>query len=317
MSGPHAEDADPLLSQPEMDALRESIRDAQARAVRGLELCADDRLLRRALPEVDDNAAACAETLRLCFTRALRGTVNVTAQRAEIILVEDARGLEERTGGRLVLACEPGDCEAPFLIDPQIVFMHVQREFGGSMEAEQLTRSELTGLERSLLLRLGPSLAEALCKGFSPLGLRFRARNVPARPTVTQNWPRPVSVISLTWRVTAGPTTASIHLLLPPAVIEALRTRFTGERSGTRDQRWQGALTEQLRQVEIEVTAELGTVHSSLARVLSWKVGEVVRLDRSLTEQVPVVVDGRIKLRGRPGTRGDTVTLTIEEIGEA
>src|SRR5207253_2054585 len=140
---------DPLLSQSEMDALREAMREGPAaQVVRGLELCADDRLLRRALPEIDEAAANASDALRLCFTRALRGAVTVAAQPAEIMLAEDARGLEERTAGRLVLACEPGACDVPLLIDPQLVFLHVQREFGGTLEANAPERSELTGLER-------------------------------------------------------------------------------------------------------------------------------------------------------------------------
>lgn len=311
-------DLDPLLSQTEIEALRDAMKDEQApQMVRGLDLCADDRLLRRALPEIDEAAAAASDALRLSFTRALRGSVSVATQPAEIVMAEDARQIEERTGGRVLLTCEPGNSDVPLLIDPQLVFLHVQREFGGSLEAEQLNRNELTGLERSMLLRLAPSLAEGLTKGFAHLGLRLRTRSVMARPLATLSWPRQISVIVVTWRVAVGPMTGSVHLLLPPVVVEALRSRLGGERAGVRDQRWRGELIGQLRMVEIEAVAELGRVDSSLSKLMSWQVGDIVRLDRSLTEQVPVVVDGRVKLRGRPGTRGDTVTLTIEEIGES
>lgn len=310
---------DPLLSQTEMDALREAMKegDKPMADVRGLELCADDRLLRRALPEIDEAAASSGDTLRICFTRALRGAVTVATQPAEIMLVEDARQIEERTGGRVILTCDPGHCDVPLLIEPQLVLLHVQREFGGGLDADAPPRNELTGLERSMLLRLAPALSEGLTRGFGNLGLRLRARNVTARPTVATTWPRQVSVIAVTWRVSVGGVIGNVHLLLPPPVIEALRSRLGGERPGVRDQRWRTELCDQLRLVEIEVVAELGRVHSNLSRLMSWQVGDVVRLDRSLTEQVPVVVDGRVKLRGRPGTRGDTVTLTIEEIGES
>lgn len=308
---------DPLLSQPEIDALRETMREGPARAsVRGLELCTDDRLMRRALPEFEEAAASSGDPLRLCFTRAVRGAASVTMHPGEIIPAEDARGIEERTAGRVVLHCEPGSCEAPLLIEPRLLFLHVQREFGGSLELTEVGRTDLTGLERSLLGRLAPHLAEGLCRGFQALGLKLRARGVVARPTVATTWPRQASVISLSWRVTVGAVAGNVHLLLPPAVVEALRDRVSGERAGVKDPRWRGEMIEQLRLVDVEVVAELGRAATSLSEVLRWQVGDVLRLDRSLTEQVPVMVDGRVKLRGRPGTRGDTVTLTIEEIGE-
>lgn len=310
---------DPLLSQTEVDALREALREGQGAppTVRGLELCADDRLLRRALPEIDEAISAAGDHLRIAFTRALRGAVTLAIQPAEIVLVEDARLLEQRTGGRVVLTCEPSRTEVPLLVDPQLIFLHVQREFGGSLDGEKIERSELTGLERGMLLRMAPMLAEALSRGFSGLGLRLKARTVAARAMVSNAWPRQISAICATWRVTIAGMAGNVHLLLPPPVIEALRHRISGERSGVRDHKWRAQMTEQLRLVEIEAVAELGRVRANLSTLLGWQVGDVVRLDRSLTEQVPVVVDGRIKLRGRPGTRGDTVTLTIEEIGEA
>jgi flagellar motor switch protein FliM len=291
--------------------------DQSAQPVRGLELCADDRLLRRAIPEIDEAAATASDALRLSLTRALRGSLTVVAQPAEILPAEDAKHLEERTGGRILLTCEPGHSDVPFLIEPQLVFLHVQREFGGTLEAEQMNRNELTGLERSMLLRLSPSLSEGLSRGFANLGLRMKAKSVMARPLAALSWPRQISVIVVTWRVTVGAVTGNIHLLLPPVVIEALRGRLTGERTGARDVRWHGELVTQMRMVEIEAVAELGRVESTISKLMAFQVGDIVRLDRSLTEQVPVVVDGRIKLRGRPGTRGDTVTLTIEEIGES
>jgi flagellar motor switch protein FliM len=309
---------DPLLSQPEMEALREAMRDApEKKAVRGLELCADDRLLRRALPEIDDAAAGATDAVRICLTRALRGAVQVQPVPAEIQLAEDARQIEERCGGRVVLIAEPGACDVPLLIDPQLVFLHVQREFGGSLDQTPPDRSELTGLERGMLLRLAPSLGEAFTRSFAGLDLRLRVRHVSARPCTTTLWPRQVSVITLTWRVSVGPVAGNVHLVLPPAVIEGLRSRLGGERPGLRVDRFRAELIDQLRLVEIEVVAELGKKTTSLPELLSLKVGDVLRLDRSLTEQVPVLVDGRTKLRGRPGTRGDTVTLTIEDIGES
>ncbi|MCS6912298.1 MAG: FliM/FliN family flagellar motor switch protein [Myxococcales bacterium] len=309
---------DPLLTQSEMDALREAMHDrGGAPLVRSVDLCADDRLLRRALPQIEEAGAHAAECLRLSFTRALRGAVTVSPQPAEILLAEDARALEERTAGRLVLSCEPSQADVPLLLDVQLVLLHVQREFGGSLEANNPGRGELTGLERGLLARLGPSLAEALSRAFVGLGLRLRSRHAAARACVTNSWPRQASVIALSWRVAVGSVSAGVHLLLPHVVIEALRAQLSGERPGGRDLRWRTQLVEQLRMVEIEVIAELGRAQSTLSQILSLQVGEVLRLDRSLTEQVPVLIDNRVKLRGRPGTRGDTVTLTIEEIGES
>lgn len=308
---------DPQFSQPELDALRETLQSGANPNVRELELCGDDRLLRRALPEMDEAVATTAEALRLAFTRALRGPVTLAPQRVTLMLVDEARALEERIHGRLVLVGEPGACDLPLLMDPALVFLHVQREFGGSLELSPVNRQELTGLERSLLLKLGPLLTEALNRGLGALGLKLRVRGAPTRPTVASQWPRQLSVLALSWRLTVGQTTGDLHLLVPPPVIEALRERFSGERTGQRDQRWQRAMTEQLRLVEIEVVAELGRVHSTLTRIMAWREGEVLRLERSLSEQIPVSIDGRVKLRGRPGTRGDTVTLTIEEIGES
>lgn len=309
---------DPLLSQNEVDALREAMREGPVpQAVRGLELCADDRLLRRALPEIEEGAAASGDLLRLCITRAMRGAAQVVVQPAEVLPAEDARAIEERTGGRLVLTCEPARCDVAFVIQPPLVFLHVQREFGGSLEVSEISRNELTGLERSLLFRLAPNICDALNRGFTNLGLRFTPRSVAARATVSTVWPRQISAVVLSWRITVGGISGNAYLLLPPMAVEAVRERLSGERGGVPDPRWRSEVMDQLRMVEIEVVAELGRTQYNLSRLLGLQVGDVVRLDRSLTEQVPVLVDGRVKLRGRPGTRGDTVTLTIEEIGES
>lgn len=285
-------------------------------SVRNLELCSDDRLLRRALPDLDEAAAVIGEALRLCFTRALRGPVALVAQPSTLLPYEDARALEDRIPGRLLLRSVPGECDLPLLIDTPLVLLHVQREFGGTLDLEPVTRKELTGLERSLLGGLGATLTDAVLRGLGPLGVRLTLRGTAARPAATALWSRQALVVDLQWTVTVGRESGVIHLLLPALLIEALRERFSGERHGARDARWRRELTGQIRQVEIESVVELGKTRMTLNQVLELREGEVLRLDRSLTESLPVVVEGRVKLRGRPGTRGDTVTLTIEDIGE-
>ena len=84
---------DPQFSQPELDALRETLQSGANPNVRELELCGDDRLLRRALPEMDEAVATTAEALRLAFTRALRGPVTLAPQRVTLMLVDEARAL--------------------------------------------------------------------------------------------------------------------------------------------------------------------------------------------------------------------------------
>ena len=95
-------------------------------------------------------------------------------------------------------------------------------------------------------------------------------------------------------------------------MVEALRSRLSGERPGTRDQRWRSEMIDQLRLVEIEVVAELGRASSSLSRLLGLQVGDVLLLCSRRLNVDDDIVAGLIRAALRDGTPLAALARTIE-----
>jgi len=61
----------------------------------------------------------------------------------------------------------------------------------------------------------------------------------------------------------------------------------------------------------VEVRTVLGHSHITVAELLSLEVGDVLRLDSTIEDDIKVLVEDKIKFYGRPGVVGDRLAVRI------
>jgi len=68
--------------------------------------------------------------------------------------------------------------------------------------------------------------------------------------------------------------------------------------------------------VTIDAVAELGGTELSVNEILGLKVGDVVRLDSKVTDDLPVFIQGERQLMGRPGVSRGQMAIQVSRFVE-
>ena len=123
-------------------------------------------------------------------------------------------------------------------------------------------------------------------------------------------------VIVATFSTSLGRVSGALRFVVPRSTLEPL-THHLGERarraaaSDTRDQERQQALLHTLQGAQIGVRVELGRATLTTRELHSLRVGDVIVLDTSISAELPVRLEGRLKFLSRPGTLGNRLAVQI------
>jgi flagellar motor switch/type III secretory pathway protein FliN len=107
------------------------------------------------------------------------------------------------------------------------------------------------------------------------------------------------------------PESPTIRLAISIGALETITREVEDQLSTTGDPR----MAEAIKDVTIEVVAELGRAKIGLRNVLAWQVGQVVRLPVATDDPIMLRIAGTTKFTGRPVvSRGQ---LAVEIRGRA
>jgi flagellar motor switch protein FliM len=266
-----------------------------ARAVRPLDLSGRERQVRAALTAMERIGISFARYARRSLPFLARHHARIVPTLVE--LVPHAVAGQPVEGGprfSVMLGSEDGSARASVTLLPEAVALVLEGALGGGGQLPPAPLNpELTPAQRALLARVVRSLALDLANAIreeSKLVLVPLPLDAP-----------PASSTSDTLRLPC-----QIDGMQMPAVIEiatnaesleaAARLQGQGTDSTPTDPR----LAEALREVPLDIVAELGTIALGLRRILGWRVGDVVRLRTATDESVAVLVGGVKKFEGAP-----------------
>jgi flagellar motor switch protein FliM len=105
-----------------------------------------------------------------------------------------------------------------------------------------------------------------------------------------------------------------LQLVIPYATIEPVKSRLASPHrlSQRADERFTAALVREAAQVSVEVRGVFGRTAVPFSRFLDLKAGDVLTLDSSETGTLPVLIEGREKLRGTPCVVGGSMALVLD-----
>jgi flagellar motor switch protein FliM len=115
-------------------------------------------------------------------------------------------------------------------------------------------------------------------------------------------------------------TSERLFFCLPNSTLEPmkekLKARFQTERAGG-ENIWENRLSDTLRNVPVEVRANLGSTEMTARRLLELKAGDVIQLDESVRTPLEVAVENVVKFRGLAGSaNGCNAVKVTEVVGE-
>ena len=209
--------------------------------------------------------------------------------------------------GFALAVLEPGLAEA--LLSAALGDRRVRAPEGGSE-----SRSELTSVEQLVLRRLLLILTDAMAQAwssvipFQPEVLRFELD--PRMASIAP--PTDVGIVS--GFELKGGIDGRLQLVIPFAAVESAKQKLSSPRrlSQRADERFADALAREVEQVMVEIRGIYGRTRIPFARMLDLQAGDVLLLDTDEGKPLPVIVQGREKLRGVPTISGGSMAITLD-----
>jgi flagellar motor switch protein FliM len=199
----------------------------------------------------------------------------------------------------------------------------LDRMMGGSGQTS-LRRAELTDIEIALLRSLGATVSAGLRDGWTAVAdvQPVLVETVLNAEVVQAALPGDIAVLLLFEVHTLG-TSGTMSICIPHPVIEPLMDRlntqawFSGgsRKSGSEDDRVK--LADGIRGARLPIGVELGSTTITIGELLDIRKGDVIRLDRGLDAELPILAGKRARFMGRPGTLGGNRAIQVTGVPDS
>ena len=281
-----------------LDAFSEPRRGRADSPVRPLDLSGRERQLRAAMTAMDRIGASFARYARRSMPFLTRHHARIVATPVQIASMATDAENPLPTGPTYVmrLGTKDGHAWATITLNSDAIALTLEGALGGSAGAAlvQMTASDLTPAQRALISRIGQSLASDLCTAVreeTKLSMAVLPPDAPA--------PQGPAIDSLEvvcqFEGLQVPATMTIS-----ASAEALEAAAREQANPGEGAPGDPRFLEAMQEVPLEVVAELGRVSMGLKKVLTFRVGDVLRLHTATDDPVSVRVGGVEKFVGMP-----------------
>jgi flagellar motor switch protein FliM len=266
--------------------------------VRPLDLSGRERQLRAAMTAMDRIGAAFARYARRSMPFLARHRARIVATPVQIasMATDAANPLPTGPTYAVRLGTKDGNAWATITLNSDAIALTLEGALGGASTAApvQLTAPDLTSAQRALISRVGQSLALDLATAVREEA-RLTMVILPADSPAPQT--SPSDALEVICQVEGMQVPASMVISASAEALEASAREHAVPGEGAQgDPRF----LEAMQEVPLEVVAELGRISLGLKKVLSFRVGDVVRLYTATDDPVSVRVGGVEKFVGMP-----------------
>jgi flagellar motor switch protein FliM len=266
--------------------------------VRPLDLSGRERQLRAAMTTMDRIGAAFVRYARRSMPFLARHRARILASPVQIASMATDAGSPLPSGPTYAvrLGTKEGNAWATITLNSDAIALTLEGALGGSsgLAPVLLTAPELTPAQRAIISRVAQSLALDLATA-----VREEARLTMTILPVDTGPSQATSSDSLevVCQVEGMQVPASMIISASAEALEAAAREHANPGEGAPgDPRF----LEAMQEVPLEVVAELGRISIGLKKVLSFRVGDVLRLYTATDDPVSVRVGGVEKFVGMP-----------------
>ncbi len=172
-----------------------------------------------------------------------------------------------------------------------------------------------TTIEMNLIRRMIEVVLADADQAFAPLSpVHFNVERLETNPRFAAIARPANAAILVKLRIDMEDRGGNIEVLLPYATIEPIREMllqmFMGEKFG-RDPIWEGHLASEMWNSSVEIDAVLFEESMPLDRVMNFRIGDTLVLDRRTSDPVTLRCGETILTDGKAGRVGDRVAVRI------
>ncbi|MHB8991374.1 MAG: flagellar motor switch protein FliM [Chloroflexota bacterium] len=215
-----------------------------------------------------------------------------------------------------ILGMEPLPGSVLIGLDRVAAMSAVDRLLGGTGLSPDTARTP-TEIEVSLLQAFVGNMLRGLTEAWSRVvDLQPVMRDVVLDPRYVQVALRSDPVVVIALEVGLSQNSGTLTLCLPYVALEGILPKLTAQLWFASARRGGGTqqtdlLRQSLESVDIKVMVELGSTEVTLQELTELKVGDVVLMDRTVSQPLDLVIGGRRKFVVRPGMVGNKLAVQV------
>lgn len=304
-----------ILSQEEVDALLRGISGGEIETdVAGIQdsseimpydLTSQDRIIRGRMPTLEMVNEKFARMFRSTLSSLLRKVTSVSALSTDMIKFGEYLKTIPIPTSMHIFKLDPLRGSALMIVESKIIFMLVDLIFGGSgknnfkVEGREFTAIESNIIKKVVLSALGDM--EKAWRSLIDLTVTYQRSEI--NPQFAQLVsPTDVVVVS-NFEIEVEYSTGIFSLCIPFSALDPLREKLQAGYQSEQvdvDRTWINRFKAGLLSSGIDLNAILGDTHITTGELLHLKKGDVIPLDRYITDPVDIFIEGVLKFRGKP-----------------
>ena len=314
-----------FLSQDEVDALLKGVTgetdeqetsDEGGSGVRSYNLGTQERIVRGRMPTLELINERFARYLRIGLFNYMHRTTEISVGPIRVQKYSEfIRNLVVPTNLNLVSA-KPLRGTSLFVFDPNLVFLVVDNMFGGDGRFHtRVEGRDFTGTEQRIIQGLLNVVFNEYSRSWKPVyTISFEYIRSEMNSQFANIATPSEIVISTTFSIEFGGTAADMHICFPYSMVEPIRDLLYSSMQSDQlstDQRWIMMLRKQLKDAEVEITANLANTTVTLGEILKMKTGDIIPV--TIPEKIIASVDDIPLCECTYGQQGGQYALKIDK----
>jgi flagellar motor switch protein FliM len=317
-----------ILSQEEIDTLLKGIEDGKVETTSdspagvpeavAYDFSSQDRIIRGRMPTLEGINDFFARSLRNPLTLILRKSLEITPHKLVLMKYGEFTRTLPLPCSIHVFKMTPLRGTGLLLLDPKLVFSFVDILLGGTGRMNfRIEGRDFTAIESKLIMKVVNIIFSELEKVWSSVHpLSFQYLRSEFNSQFASIVPPTDLVLTMPFDVELEQVNGLITLCIPYAALEPIKAKlYSGFQTDPLefDQTWIQRFVEQLKTAEVEVVVELGKVLVNTQRLLQLKEGDILTLEKDVSEPLTAKIQEVPKFLGKAGMYGSSKAFQIEE----
>ncbi len=195
-------------------------------------------------------------------------------------------------------------------VTPQLALSLVERLLGGNAEVEPESRS-ITPIEQAVVRGIVEHTLSDLSNAWKSIAdINFKYQRLEMEADFVQIAPASEIVLVISFDINIAQQTFMMNLCFPTFALEDTLARLNRQQINTSAMNKSSArirenvsiIRQHMSNTSLPIVAELGNSTISLYDLLNLKVGDAIRLNNRINEEIEVRIAGRKKFAARPGS---------------
>ena len=207
----------------------------------------------------------------------------------------------------VIIQAPPLEGQMCLELSPLIVYPIIDRLLGGSKSDLYIPQRPLTTIEWRLMLRLVNRALEHLAEAWRNfVDAKLEIVETESNPQLVHIVAPTEVVVFITFEIKMGQCAGTMSICVPFNTIESVLSKLTtqswfGYRSKGASDDERRRIRRSLGRSKVALTAYLGRATLKLRELRSLRVGDVIVVDKLISGELIVQVEGRNKYAGTPG----------------